>query len=223
VTRCGPEQSPVTPGAINPLDHLGLIGEALKGIGINPKLRRKPKGDGEGEEDAREDAEQEAIRALCRAARKWRGGTWSTYAIKSIQNALIDLSRKGQHWPRRFPRVFSKKTGEEFDYEETIQDRPTNDTLKEADARLDTQALLAVLSDREKPVVVLLYGLDGDGKRTQAEAARLLGISQQMVGRLHARAIARMRRAAGVPGDGHTSENKSCAGLGCKKCRPHVE
>ena len=45
-----------------------------------------------------------------------------------------------------------------------------------------------VLTEREKEILTLRYGLDGQGERTQKEVARLYGISRSYVSRIEKKA-----------------------------------
>jgi RNA polymerase sporulation-specific sigma factor len=50
------------------------------------------------------------------------------------------------------------------------------------------------LSDREKEIIVMRFGLGGIEERTQKEVADLMGISQSYISRLEKRIILRLRR-----------------------------
>ena len=53
---------------------------------------------------------------------------------------------------------------------------------------------LARLSDRERTIMVLRYGLEGQPEKTQKEVADLMGISQSYISRLEKRITARLKR-----------------------------
>ena len=53
---------------------------------------------------------------------------------------------------------------------------------------------LSRLSDREKTLITLRYGLTGGRELTQKEVADRLGISQSYISRLEKRIIVRLRR-----------------------------
>lgn len=53
--------------------------------------------------------------------------------------------------------------------------------------------MLEILTDREKEVVELVFGLDGGGQRSQREAGKLLGVSYQRVQVLKSSALAKLR------------------------------
>jgi RNA polymerase sporulation-specific sigma factor len=50
------------------------------------------------------------------------------------------------------------------------------------------------LSQREKEIIVMRFGLGGIEERTQKEVADLMGISQSYISRLEKRIILRLRR-----------------------------
>lgn len=59
---------------------------------------------------------------------------------------------------------------------------------------------LGVLSERERRIVVMCFGLDGEGERGWGEIARAMGFnSRARVGQLFTLAMTRMRRVAGLP------------------------
>ena len=62
---------------------------------------------------------------------------------------------------------------------------------------MDRQLLslaLEKLSDRERRIITLRFGLDGRPERTQKEVADLLGISQSYISRLEKRIISRLKK-----------------------------
>ncbi len=68
--------------------------------------------------------------------------------------------------------------------------RPMEDDV---DLQLLRQAM-AQLSDKEKTIVSLRYGIGGGREKTQKEVADLMGISQSYISRLEKRIILRLRR-----------------------------
>lgn len=55
-------------------------------------------------------------------------------------------------------------------------------------------AAIRTLSERERSIIVLRFGLDGKNELTQKEVADLMGISQSYISRLEKRIIVRLRR-----------------------------
>ena len=50
------------------------------------------------------------------------------------------------------------------------------------------------LSERERTIITMRFGLDGRKERTQKEVADLLGISQSYISRLEKRIISRLKK-----------------------------
>ena len=69
--------------------------------------------------------------------------------------------------------------------------------MKPIEDDVDRQLLslaLEKLSDRERRIITLRFGLDGRPERTQKEVADLLGISQSYISRLEKRIISRLKK-----------------------------
>ena len=67
----------------------------------------------------------------------------------------------------------------------SIENGVENDILKEA---------LAKLNEREKEIMELRYGLNGEDEKTQKEVADMLGISQSYISRLEKKIINRLKK-----------------------------
>ena len=63
----------------------------------------------------------------------------------------------------------------------------------DVDRQLLTNAL-EKLSERERLIITLRFGLDGRQERTQKEVADQLGISQSYISRLEKRIISRLKK-----------------------------
>ena len=57
------------------------------------------------------------------------------------------------------------------------------------------RALDGCLTEQEKQVVVLRYGLDGQPPKRQREVAQITGISRSYVSRIEKKALEKLRRA----------------------------
>ncbi len=68
----------------------------------------------------------------------------------------------------------------------------------EIDLKLKTKVLYKkmedVLKDREKEIVILRFGLNGDKPKTQNEIAKLMGISRSYVSRIETKAIHKLSK-----------------------------
>ncbi len=130
------------------------------------------------------------------------GTRFATYGAKCVQNEILMFFRSG------------KKTSNEVSINETIDiDKDGNpltyldiisveDTMAEdielkmyvekAASLVDT-----VLSEREKEIIVLRYGLKGYSPKTQREVAKHLGISRSYVSRIEKKALSELKNAFG--------------------------
>ena len=77
--------------------------------------------------------------------------------------------------------------GEETDMLETITNRERLQQVR--------QAVADTLSDQEKQVVMMRYGLGGLKPCRQREVAQMLGISRSYVSRIEKRALQKLRKA----------------------------
>ena len=130
------------------------------------------------------------------------GTRFATYGAKCIQNEILMFFRA------------QKKTGMEVSINETIDvDRDGNpltyldiisvpDTINE-DVDLKTHIervrllVETVLTEREREIVVLRYGLRGYQPKTQREVAKYLKISRSYVSRIEKKALSKLKDAFG--------------------------
>ena len=123
----------------------------------------------------------------------------SSYASRCIENEILMHFRA------------AKKTAQDISLNETIDtDKDGNpltlldimavddNILDELDKKLNTQKLGKFISEelteREKTVIVLRYGLNGQEPMTQKSVAKLLGISRSYVSRIETKALKQLRR-----------------------------
>ena len=123
----------------------------------------------------------------------------ATYASRCIENEILMVLRKtsGQKSEVSFDDplntdwdgnelLLSDVLGTEGD----IVQRP----LEEDVDRQLLRAAIGRLSDRERTIISLRFGLDGQEEKTQKEVADLMGISQSYISRLEKRIIQRIRK-----------------------------
>ncbi len=130
------------------------------------------------------------------------GTRFATYGAKCVQNEILMFFRS------------KKNSGVEVSLCDTIDiDRDGNPltymdiicaedtTLEDIELKSYTEKMSefvnTVLSDREKEIIVLRYGLMGYRPSTQREVAKHLGISRSYVSRIEKRALLRLRGAFG--------------------------
>ena len=122
----------------------------------------------------------------------------ATYASRCIENEILMYLRS------------TKKLGAEVYLEDTIgKDKDDNSvTLKEVlennekniedevDLKLKVKKLYdkikEVLKDREKTIIELRFGLNGDKPKTQKQIAKMMGISRSYVSRIETKAIGKL-------------------------------
>ena len=69
--------------------------------------------------------------------------------------------------------------------------------LKELEEERAVRAAVSALSDRERLIISLRYGLDGQREETQKEVAERLGISQSYISRLEKKIFSRLKEDIG--------------------------
>ena len=123
----------------------------------------------------------------------------ATYASRCIENEILMYLRKNAG--RKGEVSFDEPLNTDWDGNELLLSvilGTDNDlVMKPIEDDVDRQLLSAALeklSDRERRIITLRFGLDGRPERTQKEVADLLGISQSYISRLEKRIIARLKK-----------------------------
>ena len=123
-----------------------------------------------------------------------KGIRLSSYAARCIENEVLMFFRN------------SKKSAQDVSMNEPIDTDKDGNALvlmdvmsiedciiDELDTKIKSEKLLSymdeVLSDREKRVILLRYGLDGNQQLAQREVAKILGISRSYVSRIEKKAL----------------------------------
>jgi len=123
----------------------------------------------------------------------------ATYASRCIENEILMYLRKTNN--QKTEVSFDEPLNTDWDGNELLLSdvlgtdsdmimRPLEDDVDKA---LLMQAL-AKLSEREKNIIVMRFGLGGRKELTQKEVADLMGISQSYISRLEKRIIMRLKR-----------------------------
>ena len=123
----------------------------------------------------------------------------ATYASRCIENEILMYLRKNSNRKQEISideplntdsdgneLVLSDVLGSDVDIiQKTLEDEVDRELLYMA---------IKKLSEREKRIMELRFGLSGEEERTQKEVADMLGISQSYISRLEKKIIARLKR-----------------------------
>ena len=123
----------------------------------------------------------------------------ATYASRCIENEILMHLRKISS--QRTEVSFDEPLNTDWDGNElllsdilgTDADEVSRSLEDDAEKRMLLEAV-AGLSEREKQIVALRFGLPGGREYTQKEVADLLGISQSYISRLEKRILERLRK-----------------------------
>jgi len=123
----------------------------------------------------------------------------ATYASRCIENEILMYLRKTNN--QKTEVSFDEPINTDWDGNElllsdllgTDNDSVMRSLEEDVDRSLLMQAL-EKLSDREREIIVMRFGLGGVQEKTQKEVADLMGISQSYISRLEKRIILRLKR-----------------------------
>ena len=123
----------------------------------------------------------------------------ATYASRCIENEILMYLRKNA--ARKGEVSFDEPLNTDWDGNELllsdILGTEADIVLQPIEADADCQMLLSALetlTQREREIITLRYGLGGRREQTQKEVADRLGISQSYISRLEKRTLLRLRR-----------------------------
>ena len=119
----------------------------------------------------------------------------ATYVARCIENEILMFLRGSKKTKAEV--YLNEPIGKDKDDNEiTLLEILENDERSiedEIDLKLKTKFLYKkmsdVLKDREKEIIILRFGLNGDKPKTQNEIAKLMGISRSYVSRIETKAI----------------------------------
>jgi len=126
-------------------------------------------------------------------------GRLATYACRCIDNELLMLIRNKKKTSREvslFEPIGQDKEGNEIHLLDVIeQEQP--DIVENMELAGNIRKLIALidqcLTEREKQIIVLRYGLYGGKEITQSEIGESLGISRSYVSRIEKKALQKLR------------------------------
>ena len=131
-----------------------------------------------------------------------KGARLATYAARCVENEILMYFRSQRKTAQDVSLYDSIETGtdgaplalmdvvsEESDLLEQVASRQMQMELR--------QAVQTHLTEQEKRIIMLRYGLEGEEPKRQREVAQITGISRSYVSRIEKRALGKLRKAMG--------------------------
>lgn len=127
-------------------------------------------------------------------------GRLATYACRCIDNELLMLLRSKKKTSREvslYEPIGQDKEGNEIHLMDVIeQEQP--DVVESLELRGNIRRLMQLmqreLTDREREILMLRYGLQGGRELTQSEIGERMGISRSYVSRIEKKALGKLRQ-----------------------------
>ena len=123
----------------------------------------------------------------------------ATYASRCIENEILMYLRKNSN--QKTEVSFDEPLNTDWDGNELllsdILGTDVDSVIAPIEDDVDRQLLRSAmekLSPREKTIISMRFGLNGDEEKTQKEVADILGISQSYISRLEKRIIVRLKK-----------------------------
>ena len=128
------------------------------------------------------------------------GAKFATYAAKCIQNEILMYFRSQKRICSEVSlsdTIDVDRDGNPLTYIDVIScdESLTGDVERQIDAERAMKFVNTILDVRERKIISLRYGLDGNEPLTQREVATLLGISRSYVSRIEKCAIEKLQSA----------------------------
>ena len=129
-----------------------------------------------------------------------KGARLATYAARCVENEILmhfRSQRKSSQGVSLSDYIETGNDGAELSLMEVIgsdDDLLETISVKESVTRV-REAVNACLTDQERQVILMRYGLDGMPPRRQREVAQVTGISRSYVSRIEKRALTKLRSA----------------------------
>lgn len=123
----------------------------------------------------------------------------ATYAARCIENEILMHLRATKNTRTEISlndQIGSDKEGNSITLMETLSS-DAGEILDAVESKDDERLLhlsMQRLSPKEKYIITLRYGMNGQKEHTQREIAKMLGISRSYVSRIEKRAIEKLRR-----------------------------
>ena len=142
-----------------------------------------------------------------------RGSKISTYAAKCIENEILMQLRSDRKRKREISLsspIGTDKEGNEIHLVDVIEGRESDiveQLYQEILLGKLGQMVCTVLTDRERKILCLRYGLKDGEEMTQREVAEQMGISRSYVSRIEKRALEKLRECL-TSGDSGIAQKK---------------
>ena len=123
---------------------------------------------------------------------------FATYAAKCIQNEILMHFRSQKKLQSEISineTIDVDRDGNPLTYIDiiSIEDTIAEDIDKKIHAKKAFELIERLLSNREKQILVMRYGLDGNDPLTQREVAQMLGISRSYVSRIEKSSLKKLQ------------------------------
>lgn len=128
-----------------------------------------------------------------------KGVKLATYASRCIENEILmhfrSMKKTAQDVSMNDP-IETDSEGNPLTLADIIStdDTIVDDIYEKTGRQLVRRLVNEMKNERDKTVIVLRYGMDGNDPMTQQEVADLLGISRSYVSRIESRVLAEMRK-----------------------------
>ena len=128
-----------------------------------------------------------------------KGIRLATYASRCIDNELLMMLRSGKRLAKEvylYDPIGSDREGNEINLLDIIEDAEVDiveNIVLEDDINKLYHMIARVLTDREREIICLRYGLSNRKEVTQREIANKLGISRSYVSRIEKKALKKLR------------------------------
>ncbi len=123
----------------------------------------------------------------------------ATYASRCIENEILMYLRKTANMKTEVSidePLNTDHDGNELLLSDVLAEdgESVNYSIEYEDEKRMLHTIVDRLNDREKMIINMRFGIDGQSEHTQKEVADIMGISQSYISRLEKRIIARIRR-----------------------------
>ncbi len=128
-------------------------------------------------------------------------GRLATYACRCIDNELLMMLRAKKKYSREvsmFEPIGQDKEGNEIRLVDIIIEQQPFDVVEQMEYRSNVSKMKkymdTCLTDREKEILVLRYGLGKNRELTQSEVGEMYGISRSYVSRIEKKALQKLKK-----------------------------